>query len=292
MNGRPDVSIIILSYNTADLTLQCLRSVYKTQWGKVTKEIFVVDNASADDTVKRIKQTYPEVLVLKNAKNVGFAAGNNVGIQKANGRYILLLNSDTEVDTDAIPVMVAFMDSHPPAGVSTCRVLLPNGSLDPASHRGFPTPWASLAYMSGLERLFPKSHLFGGYHLGYMDMDAAHEIDCPSGAFFLVRREVIDSVGMLDEDFFMYGEDIDWAYRIKEKGWEIWFNPETSILHHKKQSGRAHGDKTRRIQSEKYFLTTMRLFYQKHYEKKYCRCITMLVYLAIRIKLFLLNMSF
>jgi GT2 family glycosyltransferase len=146
--------------------------------------------------------------------------------------------------------------------------------------------------MSGLERLLPKSHLFGGYHLGYKDMSTAHTIDCPSGAFFLIRKEVISQVGLLDEDFFMYGEDIDWAYRIKEKGWEIWFNPSVSILHLKKQSGRSNADRTIRKKIQNYFLSTMRLFYKKHYEKKYGWFITRIVYIAIDSKTLLTNITF
>jgi len=289
MKERIDVSIIILTYNTRTLTLQCLQSLSETAWGDVTKEIIVVDNASNDATVDSINKLYSDVILVRNSKNLGFAKANNIGIRRAKGRYILLLNSDTEVEKDSIPAMIAFMDSHPKAGVSTPRVLLSDGTLDPACHRGFPNPWAAFTYMSGLERLFPKSRLFSQYHLGYKTMTLAHTIDVPSGAFFLVRRVVIDQVGMLDEDYFMYGEDIDWAYRIKEKGWEIWFNPTASILHRKKQSGRAHGDAIKRMETENYFLTTMKLFYKKHYEQVYPRVITCLVYLVLDLRILILS---
>jgi hypothetical protein len=287
MSASLDITIIILSYNTYDLTLQCLLALSKTDWGSLTKEIIVVDNASTDKTVERIKKKFSDVRVIKNSKNIGFAAGNNVGIREAEGRYILLLNSDTEVNPGTLKTMIEFMDTHPKAGASTCKLALPNGSMDPACHRGFPAPWAAFTYMSGLERLFPKTTLFGQYHLGYRPMSVPHEIDCPSGAFFLVRKEVIQAVGLLDEEFFMYGEDIDWAYRIKKQGWEIWFYSDGSIMHLKKQSGREHGDRQRRIQAQRNFLTTMKLFYQKHYEKTYGFVLTQLVYLGIGLKLLL-----
>jgi hypothetical protein len=177
------------------------------------------------------------------------------------------------------------MENHPKAGVSTCKLLLSDGSMDPACHRGFPTPWAACTYMLGFEKVFPKSHVFGQYHEGYKDMTVPHQIDCPSGAFFLVRREVIDQVGMLDEDYFMYGEDIDWAYRIKEKGWEIWFNPYASILHLKKQSGRKHENNSIVKHANANFYTTMKLFYKKYYEKVYPWMVTRLVYFAIDLRI-------
>ncbi len=291
MKIHPDVSIIILTHNTKELTLSCLDSLFRTEWGNVTKEVIIVDNASSDKTLESIQSRYPGVTRIRNPKNLGFAAGNNVGIKKAAGRYVLLLNSDTEVKNNSIPSMISFMDAHQTCGVATCAVFLGNGTLDPACHRGFPTPWASFTYMVGLEKLFPKTTLFGQYHLGYKRMNTPHEIDCPSGAFFLVKKDVIRTVGLLDEDFFMYGEDIDWAYRIKQQGWEIWFNPEVAIFHYKKQSGREHEDKKRRIQSQKYFLTTMKLFYKKHYEKKYGFVLTRFVYLAIAGKLLLFRIT-
>ena len=285
MKERIDISVIILSYNTCDVTLQCLASLSKTTWGQIKKEIIVVDNASNDETVDDIRKKFPDVHVIQNNKNIGFAAGNNVGIRQAKGKYILLLNSDTEIKPETIGAMIAFMDAHPKAGASTCKLVLPGGSMDPACHRGFPTPWAAFTYMSGLERLFSKTTLFGHYHLGYRPMSVPHEIDCPSGAFFLVRKEVIRTVGLLDEEFFMYGEDIDWAYRIKKQGWEIWFDPDASIIHLKKQSGRAHVNRQTRMQSQINFLTTMKLFYKKYYEKKYGFALTRLVYFGIWLKL-------
>ena len=153
--------------------------------------------------------------LITNKTNVGFAAANNQGIRASRGRYVLLLNSDTEVASGALSELVGYMDEHRGVGAMTARVNLADGSIDPACHRGFPTPWASLTYFIGLERLFPSTRLFGQYHQGYKSMGETHDVDCISGAFFLIRRSVIDTIGLLDEKFFMYGEDIDWCFRIR-----------------------------------------------------------------------------
>lgn len=284
-----DVSVVILTCNTKILTSECIRSVLVSRLKNYSMEIIVVDNASRDSTVKEIRKNFLTVTIIRNAKNIGFAGGNNIGIKKARGRYILLLNSDTEIRTDTIGTMIDFMEKRPKAGVSTCFIRLVNGKRDPACHRGFPAPWAAFTYFIGLESLFPKSYLFGQYHVGYMDEVQPHEVDAISGAFFLVRKEVIDTVGLLDERFFMYGEDIDWAYRIKQKGWHIWYNPHTEILHKKKQSGRVSHDAKKRRESTGYFISTMILFYQKHYQEVYGKWMTMIVCTLLRVRLWILN---
>lgn len=263
-----DISITILSFNTLSLTRDCLRSLQGSTLNGYTMEIIVCDNASTDGTDRMVKKEFPDVIFIQNGGNMGFAAGNNPGIRKAEGRYILLLNSDTEVSKKAIASMVAFMDAHPRAGASTGKLLLPDGQMDPACHRGFPTPWVAFTYLTKLERLFPKTKLFGEYHQGYKNFTVPHQVDCISGAFFMIRRSVIDKIGGLDEDYFMYAEDIDWAYRLKEAGWEIWFNPEVTILHKKKQSGRASRNRARRVTTEIYFHEYNWLFFKKHYAKK------------------------
>ena len=177
------------------------------------------------------------------------------------------------------------MDGHTSAGAATCRLDLVNGKMDPACHRGFPTPWAAFTYMTGLEKLFPTSRLFAQYHMGYKNMRIPHQVDCISGAFFLTRRDVIDQVGLLDEDYFMYAEDIDWAYRLKAHGWEVWFNPEVSILHKKKQSGRSHLLRSRQVTTERYFHLSNWLFYKKHYEKRYGPIVSFLIHMFYRIRL-------
>lgn len=266
-NTSPDLSVVILNYNTADLTRTCLATVLSSRLGRYSMEVIVCDNGSTDGSIAMIQKEFPDVTLISNRKNLGFAAGNNPGIRRAKGRFVLLLNTDTETPPDTIRTMIAFMDDQPQAGAATCKVLLPDGSMDPACHRGFPTPWVAFTYIFKLEKLFPKTRLFGEYHQGYKNMDTIHDVDCIVGAFFLVRRNVVLDVGLLDEDYFMYGEDIDWSYRIREKGWNIMFNPGVTILHKKKQSGRADMHRARRAATEVYFHTYNWLFYKKHYEK-------------------------
>jgi GT2 family glycosyltransferase len=284
-----DISVIILNFNTRDLTQICIQRLKHSILGTYSMEIILCDNASLDGTVEAVRKKFSDVIIIENGKNLGFAAGNNPGIKQAKGRYILLLNSDTEVSSDSIAEMITFMDSHEKAGAATCKLVLPNGQMDPACHRGFPTPWTSLTYLIKLEKLFPKSKLFGEYHQGYKNLSTVHEVDCISGAFFMVRKAVINTVGLLDEDFFMYAEDIDWAYRIKKARWEIWFNPYVSVLHKKKQSGRAHSIKSRRVTTEIYFHTYNWLFYKKHYAKKYGPFMSFIINTIYSLRLFLLR---
>jgi GT2 family glycosyltransferase len=288
----PDVSVIILNFNTLNLTRMCLESLVKSRLGRHTMEVIVCDNASTDGTETMVKKEFPKVIMVQNGKNVGFAAGNNPGIRMAKGRYVLLLNSDTEVTPVAIATMIDFMDAHPKAGAATCALVLPDGSMDPACHRGFPTPWAAITYLTKLEKLFPKTKLFGAYHQGYKDLKIPHQVDAISGAFFMVRRAVIATVGLLDEDYFMYAEDIDWAYRMKKAGWEIWFNPKASILHKKKQSGRANSLRKRRVTTEIYFHKYNWLFYKKNFASTYSPFVTFLVNSFYTVRLwFLENVS-
>lgn len=279
-----DLSIIIVSYNTRDLLEGCLASLFAAQTGRDRWKVIVVDNASTDDSVGMTKQRFPHVHIIENKKNIGFSAGNNVGIKKSKGKAILLLNSDTQVSAGAIQEILAYLMHHPDVGVATCKLSRPDGSMDPACHRGFPTPWAAFTYFLGLENLFPTSRFFGSYHQGYKDLSRPHEIESPSGAFYLVRREVIDEVGLLDEKFFMYGEDLDWSYRIKHAGWKIMFYPYATVLHKKWQSGKAHTNEVQRRITQKHFFDAMRLFYKKHYQKRYGWVVTGLVLLGIKFR--------
>lgn len=225
-----DVSILILNYNTCGLTMDCIRSVYDSVTN-YSYEIILIDNNSRDHSVESISKEFPDVLLIANSENVGFARGNNQGMEAASGRYVLLLNSDTVVRKDTLETMVSFMDSRPDLGASGCKVILPDGSLDKACKRGFPTPSASFYYAFGFSKLFPGRPRFNGYQLGYLDPDLDYPVDCLVGAFMLVRRATIEQVGGPDEEFFMYGEDLDWCFRIKEAGWGIYYYPKTSIVH-------------------------------------------------------------
>jgi GT2 family glycosyltransferase len=273
-----DVSIIILNYNTCELTLNAIQSVYDSQTTS-SYEIIVVDNHSSDASVTEIKRRYPDVRLIENLRNDGFSKGNNIGIKLATGRYILLLNSDTIMGFDSLQTMIAFMDQNVPVGAAGCKIVLPDGSLDKACKRGFPTPSASFYYAFGFSKLFPKVARFNQYQLGYLDPNQDYPVDCLVGAFMMVRKQAIDQVGMLDEDFFMYGEDIDWCYRIKKGGWQIHYYPYTQIVHHKGASSRR---KPFKIIFE--FHRAMYLFHRKHYQQKYNIAVNGLVYLGIALK--------
>lgn len=270
--SEPSLSIIIVNYNTRDL----LRARLET----LSWPVIVVDNGSTDGSTEAISN----FKIIRNTRNLGFAAANNQGIQKAKSKYVLLLNTDCEATPAAIIETLRYIDDNPDVGAVTCKLLLPDGSMDPACHRGFPTPWASLTYFLGLEKLFSTSSFFGQYHQGYKSMKDPHEVDCISGAFFLVRREVINQVGLLDEKFFMYGEDIDWCYRIRQAGWKIRFYPRVSAVHAKHQSGLAHADRALRSETRKYFYDAMKLFYHKHYHRRYSPLVSTLVLIGIKLR--------
>lgn len=281
-----DLSVIIINYKTKDLTLQTLDSVFKAVSPSGRLEVILVDNASNDDTPPTVRKNFPQVKVIQLAQNLGFAAGNNLGLKQAKGRYLLLLNSDTLVQPDTFVKMVQFMDDQPRVGLATCRVELKNGQIDPASHRGFPTPWAAFTYYFGLESLFPNSKVFSQYHQGWKDLTTTHEIDSPVGAFFMIRREALNQVGLLDESFFMYGEDLDFAYRIKKIDWQIIYTPITKITHLKGASGLKSSAKIQRLKTTKNFFEAMKVFYRKHYLKRYPLPIKWLVFLGIDLVMF------
>ncbi|OGD63450.1 hypothetical protein A2160_02315 [Candidatus Beckwithbacteria bacterium RBG_13_42_9] len=287
-----DLSIIIVSHNTKGLLANLLNSIKDSEAGFYKIETIVVDNASTDRSPEMVKSNFPQVKLIINQQNLGFAVANNKGIRQAGGRYLLLLNSDTLVNNKTLKIMIDFLDQHPEYSVATCRVELPNGHLDPACHRGFPKPWASMTYFSGLEQIFPKSKLFGQYHQGWKENDQIHEVDVISGAFFMLRREIIDKVGLLDEGFFMYGEDIDWCLRIHKSGFRVAYVPNTKITHMKGQSGRRKISKDKVIRSklngltEKHFWQAMKLFYQKHYAPAYPRLLKWLIFKIIDLKVF------
>lgn len=291
MREHPSASVIILSYGPADIVRPCLESL-RADLDAGLVEVVLVNNAYAQFARRQLAIEHPHVRFIDAERNSGFAAGNNIGIRLARCQYVLLLNPDTTVRAGTLAEMLTFMDAHPEVGAATCRVVLGDGRLDEACHRGFPTPWASLTYYLGLDRILPASRLFGQYHLTFRDLDTTHEIDSPSGCFFLVRREVINQVGALDEQFFLYGEDIDWAFRIKQAGWRIVYHPQVSITHLK---GMSSGIKVRsaarsassietRLRAHRAFYDAMRIFYRKHLQQRYPALISAIVYAGITVR--------
>jgi len=258
-----DIGIVIVSYNTRKLLRRCLESVYANSG--VTFTVCVVDNASADGSAALVAQEFPQALLIANTENVGYPRANNQGLRALGfpsaeaPRYALLLNPDTELPPNALRDMIAFMDAHPEAGIAGPKIVLPSGELDLACRRSFPSPEVAFYRLAGLSRLFPRSRRFGRYNLTYLDPDEEAEVDAVVGAFMLVRREAITQAGLLDENFFMYGEDLDWAYRIKQAGWRVYYTPRVTILHVKRASSRQNP----RARIE--FWRAMRLFYLKHY---------------------------
>lgn len=268
MNELPrdviDLAIVIVNYNTSALLRECLRSVFVSTGG-LKLALCVVDNASIDDSAAMVRAEFPHVHLIANAVNVGYPAANNQGLSLCgfpgapHARFALLLNPDTVLPPDALVRMVDFMTTHPRAGVAGPKLVRPDGSLDKACRRSFPTPVTSLYHLLRLDRLFPRSPRFARYDLSYLDPDITTRVDAIVGAFMLVRAEAIATAGLLDEDFFMYGEDLDWAKRITDAGWEVWYYPEVTVLHIKEAASR-HSYRAR-VE----FYRAMNIFYEKHY---------------------------
>jgi GT2 family glycosyltransferase len=266
-----DITIVVVSYNTLQLLRNTLRTVYQSR-GNFQYEVIIVDNASQDGSPDMVEREFPQAKLIRNQENVGFSAANNQAIRMARGKYVLLLNSDTEIQPDTLQIMLNFMESNMDVGASGCRVIRPDGKLDLACKRSFPTPLNSLYRLLMLDKIFPHSPRFGAYNLTYLNEYETHEVDCLVGAFMMVRKDTIDQVGLLDERFFMYGEDIDWCYRIKKAGWRIVYFPKTTILHMKRASSY---QKPKPIIYA--FHHAMWLYYEKHHKDQYPWIITQLV---------------
>ena len=267
------LSVVIVNYNVKYYLEQCLESVRRASQG-LQVEVFVVDNLSTDGSVPYLRERFPEVTFIENNENVGFARANNQAIRQSRGEYVLLLNPDTILCEDTLRRFVDFMDAHPEAGAAGAYMLHADGTFAPESRRGLPTPFVAFCKMSGLTRLFPKSRLFGRYYMGYLDVNEANRIEAISGACMMLRREALDRVGLLDEDFFMYGEDIDLSYRILQGGYHNYFLP-VRMLHYKGES--TVKNSYRYVYT---FYQAMRLFFRKHYSH-YSWVISLPINLAI-----------
>ena len=252
------LSVIIVNYNVKFYLEQCLLSVFKAT-KDIDTEVFVVDNHSRDGSVDYLTDRFPSVNIISSNHNLGFARANNIAIRQCSGDYVLLLNPDTIVGENALDEVVAFMDAHPKAGGVGVCMLKVDGTPAMESRRGFPTPLTAFYKMSGLCARFPKSRRFGHYYMGYLPWNSAEKIEVISGAFCMVRHEALDKIGLLDEDFFMYGEDIDLSYRLLKGGYENWYVP-ARILHYKGES--THKSSFAYVHV---FYDAMFIFFRKHY---------------------------
>lgn len=272
------LSVVIVNYNVKHFIEQCLFSVLKAAQ-HVSCEVFVVDNNSVDGSVGLIKSRFPQITLIENKINTGFSVANNQAIRLAKGDYVLLLNPDTVVQEDTFVKTVTFMDEHPDAGGLGVKMLDGQGNFAPESKRGLPTPSVAFYKMFGLSKLFPKSRKFGKYHLSYLPGNEVNEVDVLSGAFMLMRKSLLDKIGLLDETFFMYGEDIDLSYRITKAGYKNYYFPLTQIIHYK-------GESTKRssINYVLIFYKAMAIFSKKHFSGSHTFWFTFLINLAIILK--------
>lgn len=289
-----DVSIIIVAFNSKDTIVGCVNSILETIKSH-SYEIIISDNSENDQTEEVVKRNFKDsekVLYLRNDKNYGFSKGNNIAVKHASGEYVLFLNPDTKMYPHTIDGMIEFMKKTPLAGAATCYMKLPDGTLDDSSHRGFPTPLRAISHFSGLSKVFPKSKKFGGYNLTYLNLKKTHEIDALAGSFMIMPFVLGEKLNWWDEDFFFYGEDLDFCYRIKEAAHKIYFVPEFEALHMKgvssgikkvSQNLTKASKETRQLATYHRF-RAMEIFYDKHYKNAYPAPVTAIVKLGIKIK--------
>ncbi|MCO6494689.1 MAG: glycosyltransferase [Bacteroidetes bacterium] len=275
-----DLSVIIVSYNVRRFLEQAILSIQKSI-GDIEIEIIVVDNASSDDSSNIVREKYPQVKLIENKDNQGFSKANNQGIKISTGKYILLLNPDTVLAEDTLKKCYDFMENTPDCGALGVRMIDGSGTFLPESKRGLPTPKVSFYKIFGLASLFPKSKKFGAYHLKYLNEFETHPIDVLSGAFMFMRKEALDKSGLLDETFFMYGEDIDLSYRITLAGYKNYYFPETSIIHYKGESTKKNS-----LHYVRVFYQAMIIFAEKHFGVKSGKIFGQLIYLAVYLRAF------
>ena len=271
-----DVSVVIVNYKVRDLLRQCLRSL-EPALADLKSEVWVVDNASGDGSVEMVRAEFPRIRLIASSWNRGYGAANNLAIRQAQARYILTLNPDTEVPPHAIRDTIAEMEAHPDIGALGPKLIRADGTLDRACRRSFPSPEVAFYRLVGLALLFPNHPRFARYNLLNVDEDQPLDVDSVCGAYMLVRRDVVERVGMFDEKFRLYGEDLDWAYRIKEAGWRVRYHPRVVVLHYKGQSSRQ-----RPASSIRLFYDAMRIFYAKHYARQHSAAFNTLIRTAIR----------
>ena len=269
-----ELSVIIVTHNVLPLLRACLNSLYASDFAPGF-EVFVVDNG-ADYSLDMVAAEFPDAERILGSPHIGFAAGNNLALPRARGRYVLLLNPDTELPPTALAQLYDVMERHPQWGVVGPKLIRADGSLDLACRRSFPTPWNALMKACGLARTFPQSRVTAGYNLTYLDPDESYPLDAVVGAFMFIRREALGQTGPLDDTFFMYGEDLDLCYRIKQAGWHVWYWPAVVVRHLKGESSR---QRPGRMTFE--FFRAMHIFCTKHQASHNPTIVNVLVIMAI-----------
>jgi len=258
-----ELSIIIVNYNVKEFLQNLLHSIEKASLN-ISHEIIIVDNASDDGSVELIREKFPSVKLIANTENLGFGKANNQALEVAEGKYLLLINPDAIVSEDTLYNMIYFFKDNPEAGLAGCKILNPDGTLQLACRRSFPGPWTSFCKVTGLSNFFPRSRLFARYNLTYLDEDQTYEVDAISGSFMMMKSEVLNKVGGFDEEFFMYGEDLDLCYRIQQAGFKVFYVHTTQIIHYKGES-----TKRSRLDETKMFYDAMHLFVKKHFSSSF-----------------------
>jgi GT2 family glycosyltransferase len=283
-----NASIVIVSYNTRDILLQCLQNLCKL---REASEIIVVDNASADGSAQLVHEQFPSVQLIELPENKGLTVASNLALAKTQGDFVLYLGADAFPQPGVIDGIAQFMHEHPDVGIATAKLVLRDGHIDWDAHRGFPTPWAALTHFTGLNRLFPRSKFFNQYFLGDKDLAAPHEIDLCISHFMFVRKEIFSLIGPWDEDFFLYGEDVDLCYRTKAAGYKVMYLPQFEVVHYKGASVGVRqqtqdvstASPETRVRAAQLSTKAMELFYTKHLAKQYPRVVSMAVLLTIRL---------
>jgi GT2 family glycosyltransferase/lipopolysaccharide/colanic/teichoic acid biosynthesis glycosyltransferase len=272
---KVDISIVIVNYNVKAFLEQCLMAIQRAVH-EFTVEVFVVDNASVDGSQAMVKKKFPHVHLIENRKNIGFSRANNLALRQARGRHVLLLNPDTLIQENTLIVLKEYLDAHSEVGAAGVKLLNPDGSFQLGSRRGLPTPWVAFTRIIGLSRLFPRSRIFGRYNMTFLDPDTEADIDVLTGSLMYARRSILDEIGYFDEDYFMYGEDVDLCYRIKQAGWRIVYIPKTQAIHYKGES-----TKKGEMSFVTHFYNAMLIFSRKHFNTRYSLFLRLLLTLGI-----------
>jgi len=288
--NRKILSVVVLSFNLNSMLKDCLSSL-RTVKNEVDFEVIIPDNGSTDGSLEMVRKEFPEYTLIDIGENLGFAAGNNKAREFCKGEYILFLNADTIMRKNTLKGCVAYLDKNKKVGALTCKMVLADGTFDKDSRRSFINPWIGLVHIFlKLDRLFPKSKLFGRYWYGYIPVDQVHEVDVIEGAFFLARKKILDGVGWFDESYFLDGENIELCWQIKQKGWKIVYYPKVSIVHFKGAAkGKVNSQSknsvplSKRLKFRMAGVNSMEMFYRRHLWEKYPLWLNLFVITGIKL---------